>query len=204
MIGLPSFARHDKMFTQMTKNIIWPLLFVVAIACNRTGVEGSHAFAADAVMQGGFPGAPRLTGRLYLNDRHVRIDWEPFVDVFDLTQRIGWRIDPGTQSYAELVDKDLSTYAPEMTNGSVCPHANVPSACKFVRKEEMNGRTANKWDLLNPHGFHVYFWTDDKLEVTLRCDIGNTVYNVTNLRKAAVDKTVFEIPSGYKRVARWW
>jgi hypothetical protein len=124
--------------------------------------------------------------------------------VFDLTQRIGWRIDPGMQSYAEIVDKDLSTYAPEMTNGSICPHANVPSACKFVGKEEMNGRTANKWDLLNSHGFHVYFWTDDKLEVTLRCDIGNTIYNVTNLRKAAVDKTVFEIPSGYKRVARWW
>jgi hypothetical protein len=188
----------------MTKNIIWPLLLLVVVACNRPGAEDRRTFTADTAMQGGFPGSPRLTGRLFLRSRHVRIDWGSFADVLDLTLRKGWRIDPGTQSYAELVDKDLSTYAPEMTNGSICSHASVPSACKFVGKEEMNGRMANKWDLLNPHGFHVYFWTDEKLEIALRCDIGSPVYNVTNLHETAVDKTVFEIPSGYKRVVRWW
>jgi hypothetical protein len=124
--------------------------------------------------------------------------------MFDLTQRKGWRIQPETHTYVDLADNDLSTYAPEMTNGSICPHANLPSACKMVGKEEMNGRMANKWDVLNPHGFHVYFWTDDKLEVALRCDIGVPVYNVTNLRETPVDKTVFELPSGYKGVERWW
>jgi hypothetical protein len=188
----------------MGKNIIWPLCLVLVLACNRTDANAKGSFTADAVMDGGFRGSPRLTGKLYVRDRHVRIDWGVFADVFDLGQRKGWRIQSATHTYADLADKDLSTYAPEMTEGSICPSANLPSACKLVGKEEINGRTANKWDVLNPHGFHVYFWTDDKLEVALRCDIGAPVYNVTNLRETAVDKTVFELPSGYKRVERWW
>jgi hypothetical protein len=188
----------------MRKKIIWPLFLVFALACNRTGADAKATFTADAVMDGGFPGSPRLTGELYVRDRQVRIDWGPFADVFDLGARKGWRIQAERHAYADLKDKDLSTYAPEMTDGSICPHANLPSACKLVGKEEMNGRMANKWDVLNPRGFHVYFWTDDKLEIALRCDIGATVYNVTNLREATVDKTVFELPSEYRRVDRWW
>ena len=67
-------------------------------------------------------------------------------------------------------------------------------------KEEMNGRMANKWDVLNQHGFHVYYWTDEKLDITLRCDIGKPVYNVTNLREAPVNEAFFELPAGYRRV----
>jgi hypothetical protein len=111
---------------------------------------------------------------------------------------------PGTHTYIDLADKDLSTYAPEMTNGSICPHANLPSDCKLVSKEEMNGRMARKWDLLNPLGIHVYFWTDDTLEIALRCDIGKAVYDVTNLREAPVERAVFELPSGYNRVEKFW
>jgi hypothetical protein len=58
--------------------------------------------------------------------------------------------------------------------------------------------------VLNPKGFHVYFWTDEKLQIALRCDIGEPVYNVTNLRKEIVDKKMFELPSGYKRAERVW
>ena len=188
----------------MKGNIIWPLFFLLALGCNRTGPDAKGSFTADAAMNGGFPGSPKLTGKLYLSDSHLRIDWGSFADVFDLRQRKGWRILPDGHTYQDLADKDLSTYAPETTDGSICPHANLPAACKLAGKEEMNGRMANKWDVLNPHGFHVYFWTDDKLEIALRCDIGEPVYNVTNLREAPVDKTVFELPAGYKRVERLW
>ena len=195
---------RDKMSIHVRKNIIWPLFLVLTLACNRTGADAKGSFTADAVMDDGFPGSPRLTGKLYLSDRRLRINWGPFADVFDLTQRKGWRIEADTHTYAELADKDLTTYAPEMTNGSICPHANLPSACKLVGKEEMNGRTASKWDLLNPHGFHVIHGHSD---VTPQGDLQLVVdpeINVTNLREVAVDKTLFELPSGYKRVERWW
>lgn len=186
----------------MKKNALWILILLSGLACTRNGTDAKSSFTADAVMNGGFPGAPRLTGKLYLSDGHVRIDWGVFADVFDLSQRKGWRILP-QHAYQDLGDKDLTTYAPEMTNGSICPHANLPSACKLAGKEEMNGRMASKWDVLNPRGFHVYFWTDDKLQIALRCDIGEPVYNVTNLREASVDKTLFELPAGYQRIEKF-
>lgn len=190
--------------THMRRNILSASLLLLMLACNRTGTNSKGSFTADAVMDGGFPGSPRLTGKLYLSDHRLRVEWGPFADVFDLTQRKGWRIMPGTHTYIDLADKDLSTYAPEMTNGSICPHANLPSDCKLVSKEEMNGRMARKWDLLNPLGIHVYFWTDDTLEIALRCDIGKAVYDVTNLREAPVERAVFELPSGYNRVEKFW
>ncbi len=102
---------------------------------------------------------------------------------------------PETHTYADLADQDLSNYATRnATHGSVYPRANLPSDCKPMGKEEMNGRMANKWDVLNPHGFHVFFWTDDILEIALRCDIGKPVYNVTNLREAAVDRRCLTFP----------
>ena len=187
----------------MKKECSLALILLLTLACTRTGSDARGSFTGDAVMNAGVPGAPRLTGKLYLSDGRVRVDWGVFADVFDLGLRKGWRILP-QHEYMDLADKDLSTYAPEMTNGSICPHANLPSACKLVGKEQMNGRMASKWDVLNPRGFHVYFWTDDKLKIALRCDIGEPVYNVTNLREASVDKTVFDLPTGYKRIENFW
>ncbi len=186
----------------MKKNTLLALVVLLTLACTRAATDAKDSFTADAVMNGGFPDAPRLTGKLYLSDGHLRVDWGVFADVFDLRKRKGWRILP-QHTYMDLADKDLTTYAPEMTNGSICPHADVPSDCKLVGKEEINGRMANKWDVLNPRGFHVYFWTDDKFQIALRCEIGVPVYNVTNLREAPVDKTMFELPAEYKRIEKF-
>ena len=166
-------------------------------ACN-------HPFTADVAMDAHIPGAPRLTGRLYLSNHRLRIDWGPFTDVFDLNKRAGWRVLAETKTYMDLADKDLSTYAPEMTNGSLCPHTQVPSACKLVGQEEVDGRMANKWDVWNPRGFHVYFWTDKKLAITLRSEIGGAIYQVKNLREGTVADTMFELPAGYTKYQGPW
>jgi hypothetical protein len=63
IIGLRLSARHDKMSTHMRKNIMWPLFLVLSLACNRTGADSKGPFTADAVMDGGFPDSPRLTGK---------------------------------------------------------------------------------------------------------------------------------------------
>jgi len=123
--------------------------------------------------------------------------------VFDVQQRKGWRIFAASHAYQELGSKDLSTYAPEMENGSPCSHAQVPSGCKLVGKEVIEGRTAKKWDVYNPNGFHVCFWTDDALEITLRMAIGDAAnYEVRNLSATSVPDSMFELPAGYERMDR--
>jgi hypothetical protein len=177
-------------------------LFALLIGCNRNPVHASDSVMADATMDVRAATGNRLVGKLYLSNGRLRIDWGVFAEIFDLNKRTGWRIFDSSKIYMDLADKDLSTYAPEMTNGSLCPHTQVPSACKFVGKEEMNGRAADKWDVWNPRGFHVYYWTDDKLAITLRCEIGATTYEVKNLRSAPFRDTMFELPAGYERTQR--
>lgn len=158
---------------------------------------------ADIAMDPAFPGAPRLTGKLFLRDGRLRADWGNIADVFDLRQRKGWRILlPAAKAYMELGTKDLSTYAPEMMNGSLCPRAEVPSACKLVGEEKIDGRKVKKWDIWNPRGFHVYFWTDAILDITLRSEIGGAKYEVKNLRESPVSDALFELPAGSVRVER--
>lgn len=175
------------------------LVVVVGIgACQR-----QSGFRGDAAIHGASAGMPELSGKLYLRGTRVRLDWGQFADVFDIQQRKGCRIIPSAHAYQELGSKDLSTYLPEMTNGSLCPHAQVPSACKVLGKENVDGRTATKWDVYNPKGFHVYFWTDDALEITLRMAMGDaTNYEVKNLVPARVPDSVFELPAGYEKLDR--
>lgn len=178
------------------------LVLLLLAGCNRNQIHAGDSVTADVTTDASAAIGSKLSGKLYLSNGRLRIDWGGFAEVFDLTKRTGWRVLASFRTYQDLVDKDLSTYAPEMTNGSLCPYSQVPSACKLIGKEEVNGRVANKWDLWNPRGFHVYFWTDDKLPITIRCDIGETRYEVKNLRKATLSNALFELPAGYQRVDR--
>jgi hypothetical protein len=163
----------------------------------------TKSFTADVTTDRAFAGLPPMSGKLYLTGNHIRVDWGLFADVFDLTERKGWRILSDSKAYQELGSKDLSTYAPEMTNGSLCPHAQVPSQCKLLGTEVVEGRAAKKWDVYNPNGFHVYFWTDEKLGVTLRMAMGDTTaYQLANFHQNSVSESMFQLPTGYQKVER--
>ena len=181
--------------------VLLPVLLLLA-GCNRNNIHAGDSVTADVTTDASAALGSKLTGKLYLSNGRLRIDWGEFADVFDLAKRTGWRIPAFSKVYVNLSDKDLSTYAPQITNGSLCPYAQVPSMCKLVGRQEVNGRIANKWDVWNPRGFHVYFWTDDALPITLRCDIGETRYEVKNLRKATLNSSMFELPAGYERVEK--
>ncbi|MGA2991646.1 MAG: hypothetical protein ABSD88_14315 [Candidatus Korobacteraceae bacterium] len=143
-----------------------------------------------------------LTGTIYVGKDRLRLDWGVIADVFDLNKRRGWRIAPRTKTYNDLFNKDLSTFAPEMTNGSLCPNATVPSKCKLLGAEQRDGRTVQKWDLWDPRGYHVYYWTDEKLGITIRYELGTITYEVKNLRDMVVPDSIFELPAGYNWMER--
>jgi len=176
------------------------LLVLTSSGCNRKPSNNGDSFTADVVLDASAVSIGRLHGKLYLRQDHLCLDWGNFVEVFDLRKRTGWRAFPGSKVYQDLGDKELSTYAPLFTNGSMCPNAQVPSACKLVGKEEVDGRMANKWDVWNPRGFHVYYWTDERLAITLRSEIGETNYQMKQLREGFVWNTLFDLPSGYQHV----
>jgi len=175
-------------------------ILILNVGCNR---GNQTSFTADISTATTVTGIPALSEKLYLRDAHLRADWGLFADVFDLKERKGWRVFTARHVYQELANNDLSTYALEMTNGSPCPHAQVPTACKLVDTEVLDGRSAKKWDVYNPKGFHVYFWTDTALGITLRMAIGDAAsYEAKDVRRASVPDSMFELPAGYEKLEK--
>jgi hypothetical protein len=175
------------------------ILAISVFACRAK----TTSYTADVTSGMPSAGLQPMSGKLDVNTRHLRIDWGFFADVFDLRERKGWRVSSKTRTYQELGSKDLSTFAPEMANGSLCPHTQLPSQCKLVGTEIIDGRNSKKWDVYNPNGYHVYFWTDEDLGITLRMAYGETtVYQVRGLRQEPVSETVFQLPDGYEKIDR--
>jgi hypothetical protein len=98
-----------------------------------------------------------------------------------------------------LGEKQVSTYLPQMTNGSPCPASVHPSECRMLGKENVDGRKATKWELVNQHGVHIYLWTDDQLEVAVRWHIENVTYDLTGIHEGSVPDSMFELPHGYAK-----
>src|SRR6185369_15331032 len=167
----------------------------VAFLLTTSGAQNSAAnpFTADISISSTV--MPGMSGRLYVSGNRIRLDWGEMADVFDLKTRQGWRIFGGNKVYIVLGGRELSTYAPEMVDGSMCGHAAYPPFCKLVTSEVVEGRAARKWDLYDPvKVLHVYYWIDEVHAVTLRIAIGDTAtYKVSNVQVGAVPDSMFEL-----------
>jgi hypothetical protein len=119
--------------------------------------------------------------------------------VYIISQKKGWQMFPQLKQYLDIGEKQVSTYLPEMTNGSPCRASAAPSECKMVGKENINGRKATKWELVNQHGVHIYLWTDDQLKIAVRWHIENVTYDLTGIHEGSVPDSMFELPRGYAK-----
>jgi hypothetical protein len=181
------------------------LLLLVLLApllsgCNGKSAKSQPEFTADIHMITPFV-ADRQTmdGKLYMSKGRLRVEIGPMTDVYFTGQKRGWRMFPEIKQYFDIGEKQVRTYLPHMTDGSPCPAAELPSSCKMVGKEDMEGRSVTKWELVNQHGVHVYLWTDDKLEVAVRWHIENVTYDLTGIHEVPVPENMFELPTGYSK-----
>ena len=180
------------------------LLFVLPVlllaGCNKKSANSPPEFAADVHMLTPFvTDRPTMDGKLYMSKGRLRVELGPMTDVYIIEQKKGWRMFPDSKQYFDIGEKQVSTYLPHMTNGSPCPAAEHPSACKMVGKENIVGRSATKWELVNQHGVRIYLWTDDKLEVAVRWHIENVTYDLTGIHEDAIPDSMFDLPPGYAK-----
>jgi hypothetical protein len=193
-------SRHINGTSELRLVAVSVIVFASLLNACRAQNSAAKPFTADisvssTVMLG-------MSGRLYVSGNHIRLDWGNMADVFDLKTRQGWRSFADSKVYMVLGSRKLSTYAPEMVNGSMCPHATYPSSCKLVGRELVEGRAARKWDLYDPvKGVHVYYWIDEAQTVTLRMEIGDAAtYKVSNVQIGTVPNSMFELPKGLTKV----
>jgi hypothetical protein len=65
-----------------------PVLLLLA-GCNRNNIHARDSVTADVITHASVALGSKLTGKLYLSDGQLRIDWGEFADVFDLAKRTG-------------------------------------------------------------------------------------------------------------------
>jgi hypothetical protein len=180
------------------------LLFVlpalVLSGCNKKSANSQPDFSGDIQIITPFATEkPTTNGKLYMSKGRLRVELGPMVDVYTIEQKKGWRMFPELKQYFDIGEKQVSTYYSPMSDGSPCPASERPSECKMVGKENIEGRSATKWELVNQHESHINLWTDDKLEVAVRWHIGNVTYDLTGIHEAAVPDSMFELPPGYDK-----
>jgi hypothetical protein len=184
------------------RKIILSLLLIlaasVAAGSDRKSMDSRPDITADIYLDATFAPRPNVTnGKLYLSKGRLRVELGGMTDVYDAKQKRGWRMFPESKAYSDIGRKDVSFYLPQLTDGSPCPTVEVLSGCKTVAKENIEGRSATKWQLLNRHGSKVYLWTDDEQGIAVRYIIGDAIYEARNIREGAVANSMFELPSGY-------
>lgn len=180
------------------------LLFVLPAlllaGCNKKSPQSHPEFAADIRMVTPFvTDRPNMDGKLYMSKGRLRVELGPMALVYIVEQKKGWQMFPESKQYFDIGEKQVSTFLPPMANGSPCPASERPAECKMVGKENVDGRIATKWELVNQHGVHVYLWTDDQLEVAVRWHIENVTYDLTRIHEGSVPDSMFELPRGYTK-----
>ena len=190
-------GRRAKLMRKVVLLLVLPALL---LSGNKKSVNPPSEFSADIQMITPFATErPTRDGKLYMSNGRLRVDLGSMVDVYIVEQKKGWRMFPELKQYFDIGEKQVSTYLPQMTDGSPCPASERPSECRMVGKENVGGRSATKWELVNQHGVHVYLWTDDKLEVAVRWHIENVTYDLTGIHEGPVPDNMFELPPGYAK-----
>ncbi len=73
------------------------------------------------------------------------------------------------------------------------------SNCKNLGTENVNGRTATKWQATNEKGQTGYFWLDPELHFIIKADSADGgKFSIENIKEGTQPASLFEPPAGYR------
>lgn len=74
------------------------------------------------------------------------------------------------------------------------------ATCKKVGVEEVNGRTCDHWQVTHKDGSVSNVWVDQKLHFPIKSVSPDSTWELTNIKEGEPDASLFEIPSGYRKM----
>ena len=140
------------------RNIVLLFVFPALLlsGCTKKSANSQSEFSADIrIIMPFATEKPTTYGKLYMSKGRLRVELGPMAFVYIVEQKRGWQMFPESKQYFDIEEKQVSTFLPRLTNGSPCPASERPSECKMVGQENIDGRMATKWELVNQHGVHV-------------------------------------------------
>lgn len=81
------------------------------------------------------------------------------------------------------------------------PCASDPdTTCKNMGTETVNGRSADHWQITHQDGSVSNVWIDTKLHFPIKTVSEGTIWQLTNIKEGAQDPSLFQVPSGYRKM----
>jgi hypothetical protein len=171
-------------------------------------------FSADmqtSTMQAG-PAARDMSGKLYVSQQAMRMDMQgegphQAIVINTFATKTVDILMPQQQMYMEYRAGDnpmhrgpspseIHPYDPKN------PCASDPdTTCKNLGTETVNGRSCDHWQVTHKDGNVSDVWIDNKLHFPVKTVSQGTTWELTNIKEGSQDPSLFQVPSGYKKMA---
>jgi hypothetical protein len=171
-------------------------------------------FSATAVQT--LPQKGAVTGKLYVSKGRMRQevvqDGNTRVTISDTDQGTAWILNPERKEYVEMKGPTPTGGAgagggrPPMPDeaGHPCQQQGSGLKCTKVATEAVNGRTADKWEVVATQGqetFRSVMWVDHRLRLPVKAEFpGGVQSELRDVKEGPQPADLFTVPADYKKV----
>lgn len=152
-----------------------------------------------------------ITGQVYVGSAHIRVSMEgsghttalltnlatktTYILLIDQQMYLEQKISQTPRTGPNTVAQDLKAYDPDH------PCASQPDwTCKKIGLEEVSGRACDHWEATDKQGRTSNLWIDQKLHFPVKVTSQDSTLLLTNVKEGQPDPSLFEIPSGFRRL----
>jgi hypothetical protein len=175
------------------------LCAVLALILLFAGTAGAMEFSADTIMTG--KGDTKTTGKIFFKADRFRMDMKAPAEMSTITRldrKVVWSIIPKEKMYMEIpFDLKNKPKVDEKMEGEI--------ERKQVGAESIDGHPTKKYLITYKSGdkqMQMYQWlaTDINFPVKTAAQDGSWTQEYRNIRMAAQPDSLFEAPTGYKKM----
>jgi hypothetical protein len=148
-------------------------------------------------------------GKLYFTSAHMRMDVQgtsqgailitnmatQTTDMLMAQQHIYMEFKAGQS----VMRRQMPSIKPFQDPGNPCA-GDTGSTCKKIGVEQVNGRTCDHWQITDKGGSVSNVWVDQKLHFPIKSVSKDSTWELTNIQEGEPAASLFEIPSGYRKM----
>jgi hypothetical protein len=160
-----------------------------------SGLSFAAEFSADIVIQPKEEEA--IKGKIYVKGDKVRNeiteDDETQIMIMRPDKKVTWMIMPEDKMYMEMPFQEDDLIFEAWTK-------EKEKNAKFLKDEKIGGLATKKYEI-DDEGDKIYYWISTKHSFPVKMEDEETIVEYKNIKDGSVADSLFELPSGYEKMA---
>lgn len=182
----------------------------LTVLCCMLLAQEIQPFSADTITK--MTGRPEaFDGKIYMSPPKMRTDsyyrGHSSEMIVDSDKGIGYRVVPEQRMYMKMNVKGTLAHRGFSIRDYRKFDANNPcrdivgAKCQRQGAEIVNGRAADKWNLIDDNGKSMTIWLDKKIHYPIKSLLADgTTTELTNIREGTPPTSLFVVPSGFREL----